>query len=60
MAICPTGAIEISGRELSVDNLFKLPAREAASSFDQLLNLMQSRRSIREFKDKLVGQETIL
>ena len=60
MAICPTGAIEISGRELSVDDLFKLPARETTSSYDQLLNLMQSRRSIREFKDKLVGQEPIL
>ena len=59
MALCPTGAIEISGRELSVDDLFKLPGKETTSSYDQLLNLMQSRRSIREFKDKPVTQDSI-
>ena len=51
MAICPTGAIMINGRELSPKDLFDLPEKAIASSFDQLQNLLQRRRSIREFKD---------
>jgi ferredoxin/nitroreductase len=59
MAICPTGAIDISGRELSADDLFKLPAKETAASYDSLLNLLKSRRSIREFTDKPIDSEII-
>ena len=59
MAICPTGAIEISGRELSADDLFKLPGKETAANYDSLLNLLESRRSIREFTDKSVDPEII-
>jgi ferredoxin len=57
MAICPTGAIEINGRELSPDDLFDLPARDTAASYDQLLNLLKIRRSLREFRDEPVAQE---
>jgi ferredoxin len=57
MAICPTGAIEINGRELSPDDLFDLPARDSAASYDQLLNLLKIRRSLREFRDEPVGQQ---
>ena len=59
MAICPTEAIEISGRELSVDDLFKLPDKEGSATYMQLHNLLQSRRSIREFTDKPVDRETV-
>jgi ferredoxin len=59
MAICPTGAIVIQGRELSVDDLFVLPDKESFASYDQLLNLLKSRRSIREFKDQPVGKAII-
>ncbi len=31
MAICPTGALEISGRELSKDDLFDLPPEKYAN-----------------------------
>ena len=59
MAICPTGAIEISGRELSADDLFKLPGKDTTANYDSLLNLLESRRSIREFTDKPVEPEVI-
>lgn len=59
MAICPTGAIEITGRELSSDDLFELPSKKGTANYDQLLNLLKSRRSIREFKAKPVGNEIL-
>jgi ferredoxin len=59
MAICPRGAIEIFGREISPDDLFDLPAKETAAGYDQLLNLLRLRRSIREFKEKQVEQKLI-
>lgn len=59
MAVCPTGAIEIHGRELSPDDMFDLPKKEEAASYEQLLSLYQRRRSIREFKDKPVEEEIL-
>jgi ferredoxin len=57
MAICPTGAIEIHGRELTPDDLFDLPEKESSAGYDQLLNLLKRRRSIREFTDEPVEKE---
>jgi len=59
MAICPTGAIEIFGRELSPEDLYDLPKKESTSGYEQLLSLLQRRRSIRDFKDKNVEPEFI-
>lgn len=59
MAICPTGAIEIFGRELSPADLFELPGKETTAGYDPLLNLLKSRRSIRELKEKHVDQSLI-
>jgi len=59
MAICPANAIEIHGRELSPGDLFDLPDREKAATYDQLLSLLQCRRSIREFKDVPVENDFI-
>ncbi|MFX4262316.1 nitroreductase family protein [Pelotomaculum propionicicum] len=59
MAICPTGAIEIHGRELSPGDLFALPGKGSAATYEQVLFLLQRRRSIREFKDIPVENETI-
>jgi ferredoxin len=59
MAICPEGAIQISGRTLSANDLFDLPDKNSASDYDQLLALLQRRRSIREFKDKEVEKDVI-
>jgi ferredoxin len=60
MTICPSGAIMINGREISPQDLFDLPEKEKAASYDQLASLLQRRRSIREFKDTSVAQELIL
>ena len=54
MAICPTGAIEIFGRELSPKDLFPVPRRDQMASYEQLLALLQRRRSVREFKEQEV------
>ncbi len=59
MAICPTDALKIQGRELSADDLFDLPGKEKSANYEQLLNLLQARRSIREFKEAPVGKEII-
>ena len=59
MAVCPSGAIEIHGRTLSPDQLFDLPKVENTSNYDQLLALLQRRRSIREFKDIRIEEPII-
>lgn len=59
MAICPTGAIEVFGRELSPDDMYDLPKKDHMSNYEQFLSLVQNRRSIREFEDRNVDQETI-
>jgi len=59
MAICPTGAIKIYGRELSPENLIDLPLPGSAAGYDQLLSLLQRRRSVREFIDKEVDEEIV-
>lgn len=59
MAICPTGAIEISGREMTSEDRIDLSEMKNKSSYDQLKNLMAGRRSIRDFKDKEVGEDLI-
>lgn len=59
MAICPSGAIEISGRTLSPDDLFDLPDRENTATYEELLTLLQCRRSIREFKETPVDNDLI-
>lgn len=52
MAICPNGAIEIDGRTLNSDQLFDLPDARKQASYDQILTLLQRRRSIREFQSR--------
>lgn len=59
MAICPKGAIEIYGRTLSKEDLFDLPKKETSTDYNSLLSLCQRRRSVREFKDKVVDKEII-
>lgn len=59
MAICQTGAIEISGREISPDDLFDLPDKKKTISYTQLLTLLQHRRSIRKFKNLPVESDVV-
>lgn len=59
MAVCPTGAVTVTGRELSAKDVFDLPTEPPASNYDQLLRVLQHRRSIRDFSDKAITQESI-
>ncbi len=59
MAICPHDAITIDGRCLSASDLIEMPKRSEAADYRSLNNLLQRRRSIREFKDTAVEPELI-
>jgi ferredoxin len=59
MAICPEGAIQIKGRETDIQDLFVLPDASLSSSYDQLMALLERRRSIREFAEKEVSADII-
>ncbi len=59
MAVCPTGAIEIHGRELSPDHIHDLPKNQSSHNYQQLLALLQHRRSIRKFEDRNVEPDII-
>lgn len=59
MAICPEGAIEVRGRSLSPADLFLLEKQPAKPGYASLLQLFQTRRSIREFRNQPVTRETI-
>ena len=59
MAICPEGAITVTGRCLSPNDLIPLGVSNSKPNYPSLMQLLQERRSIREFKDKPVPRETI-
>ncbi|HOY39725.1 MAG: nitroreductase family protein [Bacteroidales bacterium] len=59
MAVCPENAISINGRTMSFSDLIPLSEKHKMANYDELLALMQSRRSIREFRDKNVDDDTI-
>jgi len=59
MAICTTGAIEVFGREISPEDIFELPNNEKILTYEQLLSLLQHRRSIRKFKDTPIENDVI-
>ncbi|MFC1834927.1 nitroreductase family protein [Thermodesulfobacteriota bacterium] len=54
-AICPNGAITVDG----LDQEEFSPVKEVDIQDDQLLSLMQQRRSVRRYKDKPVPREVI-
>lgn len=58
-AVCPTGAIIVDGRTLSPHDFINQPIKQVRAKYDSLLNLLVSRRSIRDFKDKEVPEELI-
>ena len=59
MAICPQEAIKIRGRCLTPDDLLTLPEQQENASYEEVLNLLLHRRSIREFKGVSVEKEII-
>jgi nitroreductase len=59
MAVCPNKAIQVSGREISANDLIDLSEITNKTNYDQLKNLMVGRRSIRDFKDLEIGEGLI-
>lgn len=57
VAICPTDAITVEGRELSNTDFFEIPKKTERANYSQLMSLMQSRRSVRDFKSVEIPQE---
>jgi len=59
MMVCPTGAIRVSGRGVSPDDLLPMPAADDKASADALAALMLARRSIRHFTEQEVDQNLL-
>ncbi|MDR0769668.1 MAG: nitroreductase family protein [Burkholderiales bacterium] len=59
MAVCPKEAIEVRGRTLVPEHVFPLSAPRSGMSYEHFLDLLQSRRSIREFRDMPVERPLI-
>lgn len=59
MAICPESAIRVTGRCLDPEDLFTLPQQPEVAGYASLLQLLQTRRSIREFKNRPVPEEVM-
>ncbi len=49
MAICPTGALSFNGKN---------PDESEAVNYDNILSLIKSRRSVRQYKDEEISEET--
>ena len=60
MMVCPEESIAVTGRGLSPGDLIPLPEREAVATADALAALMQSRRSVRRFKEQEVDRELLV
>lgn len=58
-AVCPKKCIVVEGRELSARDFFDLPPKAARANYEQLLALLQARRSTRSFKEREVEPEVI-
>ena len=59
VAVCPEDCIEVEGRTIVMDDFVPLPHAKIATNYEQLEALMLKRRSIRDFKDKIIDQDTI-
>ncbi|MGQ9809139.1 MAG: nitroreductase family protein [Armatimonadota bacterium] len=59
MMVCPEGAISVTGRGVSPDDLFDLAPKEARAGSDALQALMESRRSIRHFTGQEVDPDVL-
>ena len=56
-AFCPTGAITIEGRDISLTSFMDIPVEETRAGYEELMALMLARRSIREFDDRGVNRK---
>lgn len=59
MAVCPSGAVTVSGRGLSTNPLIELPSPESRPTAEQIESLLVRRRSIRVFKPVEVERNVV-
>ena len=59
MMVCPTGAITVSGRGVSPEDLMPLPGRGERANVNQLEALMRARRSVRHFRESPVDPKLV-
>lgn len=59
VAICPKNCITVEGRELNPADFYPIPRKGERANYEQLLNLMAARRSIRNFKEEEIDDESI-
>jgi ferredoxin len=59
MAICPEGAITISGRTMSPGDVYDIPKDAPDATYEQLMALYERRRSVRKFNQKTIEPEVI-
>lgn len=59
MCVCPRECIQINGRDMDPADVIPLPDKASRADYQQLYDLMLSRRSVRNFRDRLVEPEMI-
>jgi nitroreductase len=60
MAVCPSGAIHVTGRRLDDAAAFPLPPLSERATADALEGLLQARRSARHYKEQEIERSTIV
>jgi len=59
VAACPFDCIEISGRDISMEDFYPLRIKSDRSDYESLFALLESRRSIREFKNLDISDDIL-
>lgn len=59
MMVCPEGSISVTGRGISPDDLLPMPTFDKTTAADTFAAILQTRRSIRRFKEKEVEPEVL-
>ena len=59
VAVCPNDAIMVEGRDLTKESFYELGSIDESIQYHSLLQLMQRRRSVRDFKNKNVEKELV-
>ena len=59
MSVCPRDYIKITSRDISFEDISPLQEKDKCASYDALLAILTSRRSIRNLKDEEVEPELI-
>jgi nitroreductase/NAD-dependent dihydropyrimidine dehydrogenase PreA subunit len=59
MAVCPTGSIMVSGRDMKPEDRIALPPPESRATVEQLEALATARRSVRRFQAREVPRDVL-